>query len=81
MGEPQTGAELKRTIGVFALACTVVNITIGTGIFVLPALVAEHVGAAAIICFFICGILIFLIGLCFAEVVQKLLVRVALMSI
>jgi len=71
MGEPQTGAELKRTIGVFALACTVVNITIGTGIFVLPALVAEHLGAAAIICFFICGILIFLIGLCFAEVGSK----------
>ena len=72
MGEPQPGAELKRTIGVFALACTVVNITIGTGIFVLPALVAEHLGAAAIICFFICGFVIFLIGLCFAEVGTKI---------
>ena len=62
---------LKRTIGVFGLACAVVNITVGTGIFVLPALVAEHMGAAAIICFFLCGLLIFLIGLCFAEVGSK----------
>lgn len=71
MDTTQTGVDLKRTIGVFGLACAVVNITVGTGIFVLPALVAEHLGAAAIICFFICGLLIFLIGLCFAEVGSK----------
>lgn len=63
--------NLKRTIGVFGLACAVVNITVGTGIFVLPALVAENLGAAAIVCFFICGLLIFLIALCFAEVGSK----------
>lgn len=72
MSNLQTGVDLKRTIGVFGLACAVVNITIGTGIFVLPALVAEHLGAAAIICFFVCGILIFLIALCFAEVGSKI---------
>lgn len=49
-----------------------VNITVGTGIFVLPALVAENIGAAAIICYFICGLLIFLIALCFAEVGSKI---------
>ncbi|MEP6616412.1 MAG: APC family permease [Ginsengibacter sp.] len=64
--------NLKRTIGVFGLACAVVNLTVGTGIFILPALVAEHLGAAAIICFFICGLLIFLIALCFAEVGSKI---------
>ena len=63
--------DLKRTIGVFGLACAVVNMTIGTGIFVLPALVAEHLGAAALICYFICGLLIFLIALCFAETGSK----------
>ncbi len=63
--------NLKRTIGVFGLACAVINITVGTGIFVLPALVAENLGAAAIVCFFICGLLIFLIALCFAEVGSK----------
>lgn len=71
MSNLQNGTDLKRTIGVFGLACVVVNITIGSGIFVLPALVAEHLGAAAIICFFVCGILIFLIALCFAEVGSK----------
>lgn len=66
--------NLKRSIGVFGLACAVVNMIVGTGIFVLPALVAEHVGAAAIICFLICGLLIFLIALCFAEVGSKVTV-------
>lgn len=74
MRKMETGPDLKRTIGVFGLACAVVNITVGTGIFVLPALVAEHLGAAAIICFFVCGVVIFLIGLCFAEVGSKVTV-------
>src|SRR5580704_6389752 len=63
--------NLKRDIGAFSLASTVVNMMIGTGIFVLPALAAEKLGAAAIICFFICGFLISLIALCFAEVGSK----------
>ena len=64
--------DLKRSIGVIGLTAAVVNITIGTGIFILPALVAENLGAAAIICFFICGFLIFLIAMCFAEIGSKI---------
>jgi basic amino acid/polyamine antiporter, APA family len=63
--------NLKRDIGTFGLACTVINLMIGTGIFTLPALAAEKIGAAAIICFIICGLLIFLIALCFAEIGSK----------
>ena len=59
--------QLKRSIGVFGLTCAVINMTIGTGIFVLPALAAEHMGNAAIFAFLVCGFLIFLIALCFAE--------------
>jgi basic amino acid/polyamine antiporter, APA family len=59
--------QLKRSIGVFGLASAVVNMTIGTGIFVLPALAAEHMGNAALFAFLVCGFLIFLIALCFAE--------------
>lgn len=59
--------QLKRSIGVFGLAAAVINMTIGTGIFVLPALAAEHMGNAALFAFLICGLLIFLIALCFAE--------------
>lgn len=64
--------NLKKEIGTVGLAAAVVNITIGSGIFVLPALAAEHLGAAAIISYFICGGLIFLIALCFAEVGSKI---------
>ena len=64
--------NLKREIGIFGLAIAVINITIGSGIFVLPAVVAEKTGAAAIICYLVCGLLIFLIGLCFAEVGSKI---------
>jgi len=60
--------QLKRSIGVFGLAAAVINMTIGTGIFVLPALAAEKMGAAALLAFLICGVLIFLIAMCFAEV-------------
>ena len=59
--------QLKRTIGVFGLTCAIVNMTIGTGIFVLPALAAQHMGTAALFAFLVCGFLIFLIALCFAE--------------
>jgi amino acid transporter len=71
MPQPQP-TQLKRTIGVFGLACAVINMMIGSGIFVLPALVAEHLGAAAIICYGICGGLIFLIALCFIEIGTKI---------
>lgn len=66
--------NLKREIGTFGLASAVINIMVGSGIFVLPALAAEKMGAAAIISFFICGALIFLIALCFAEVGSRVTV-------
>ncbi|MFT3910266.1 MAG: amino acid permease [Ferruginibacter sp.] len=66
--------NLKREIGTFGLAAAVINIMVGSGIFVLPALAAEKMGAAAIISFLICGALIFLIALCFAEVGSRVAV-------
>jgi amino acid transporter len=63
--------KLKRTIGPAGLAIAIVNITIGTGIFVLPALAAENLGAAVIISYLICGLVIFFIALCFAELGSK----------
>ena len=64
--------NLKRTIGPVGLAMAIVNITIGTGIFILPALAAKNLGAAAIISYFICGLVIFFIALCFAELGSKI---------
>jgi len=66
--------ELKREIGVRALALAILNMTVGAGIFVIPAIIAENLGAAAILAYLICGALIFLIALCFAEVGSKITV-------
>ena len=58
---------LKRTIGVWGLSANIVNIVVGTGIFVLPAIVAAGLGSAGLIAYLFCGLLIALIMLCFAE--------------
>ncbi len=58
---------LVRVVGVPALAASIVNIVVGGGIFVLPALAARLVGPAAPIAFLVCGVGIGLIVLCFAE--------------
>lgn len=60
--------NLKREIGVRSLTLAILNMTVGTGIFVIPAIIAQNLGAAAIIAYLVCGALIFLIALCFAEV-------------
>ena len=62
---------LKKEIGVRALSLAIINMTIGTGIFVIPAIIAENLGAAAIVAYLVCGVLMFLIALCFAEVGSK----------
>ena len=63
--------NLKREIGVRSLTLAILNITAGSGIFIIPAIIAEDLGAAAILAYLVCGALIFLIGLCFAEVGSK----------
>jgi len=42
-----------------------VNVMIGAGIFVLPAIVAAGLGSASIVAYLFCGFLITLIMLCF----------------
>jgi amino acid transporter len=49
----------------------IINQTIGTGIFVIPAIIAVNLGAAAVVTYLVCGGLIFLIALCFAELGSK----------
>jgi APA family basic amino acid/polyamine antiporter len=44
-----------------------INYMIGAGIFVLPALVAANVGAAAPVIFVICAVAMALIVACFAD--------------
>jgi amino acid transporter len=58
---------LRRVIGPFVLAATIVNITVGGGIFRLPSSVAGSLGAAAPLAYVVCAVAIGLIALCIAD--------------
>jgi amino acid transporter len=60
-------SSLHRSIGTFALAASIVNVTIGGGIFRLPADMAATLGATAPLAYLLCAIAMGLIVLCLAE--------------
>ncbi|WP_296618310.1 APC family permease [Marivirga sp.] len=62
---------LKREVGVWGLSANILNIIVGAGIFVLPAIIAGIMGASAVMTYLICGFLIGLVMLCFAEAGSK----------
>lgn len=66
-----TEEGLKREIGLWGLTANIINIVIGSGIFVLPALVSEGLRSAGILAYLFCGFLITVIMLCFAEAGSK----------
>ena len=59
--------SIPRFIGVVGLSLMAVNFIIGSGIFGLPGLVGAQLGAAALLAYLVVVVLIFLVGLCFAE--------------
>src|SRR5580765_4930062 len=59
--------SLVRAVGITGLAASIVNVTIGGGIFRLPALVAFQLHAAAPLAFLVCAAAMSLIVVCFAE--------------
>jgi amino acid transporter len=71
MTDPTSSATseraLQRSIGTRALAASIVNVTIGGGIFVLPAIIAAGLGAAAPLAYVVCAVAFGLIVACFAE--------------
>ena len=62
----QRSENLVRGLGVRQLAASIVNATIGAGIFVVPALVAQGLGAAAPIAYVICAVMMALVVTTFA---------------
>ncbi len=64
---PSGESSLLRAIGVLGLAAGIVNVTVGGGIFRLPADVARSLGAAAPLAYIVCAVAMGLIVLCFAE--------------
>lgn len=67
-----TDEGLKREIGVWGLSANMINIMVGAGIFVLPALVAQTLGAASVLGYLFNGFMVALVMLCFAEVGSKI---------
>jgi amino acid transporter len=65
--EASRESSLIRAIGVVGLATGIVNVTIGGGIFRLPADVARGLGPAAPLAYLACAVTMALIVLCFAE--------------
>jgi amino acid transporter len=63
---PASDAGLVRAIGARQLTASIVNVTIGAGIFVLPAVASAGLGGAAPIAYIVCAVLMALIVCCFA---------------
>ena len=57
---------LVRALGVRQFTASIVNTTVGAGIFLLPALVSRELGAAAPLAFVVCGLAMALIVSAFA---------------
>jgi amino acid transporter len=66
-GAINADSALVRAIGVWGLAAGIVNVTVGGGIFRLPADVAAALGPAAPIAYLVCAVAMGLIVLGFAE--------------
>ena len=66
-GPSSSESSLVRSIGTVALAASIVNVTIGGGIFRLPADMAATLGATAPIAYVLCAVAMSLIVLCMAE--------------
>jgi len=58
---------LSRELGVRQLAAVIFNYTVGSGIFVLPAVVAAQLGPSAILAYVVCAFIMTLSVVCFAE--------------
>jgi APA family basic amino acid/polyamine antiporter len=65
MDVPSEGG-LVRAIGARQLTASIINVTIGAGIFVLPAVAAAGLGAAAPTAYIVCAVLMALIVCCVA---------------
>jgi amino acid transporter len=63
---------LKRVVGVFGLSLNIVNITIGAGIFALPAIIGIELGAFSVYAYIFCGIMMAAIMLCYAEIGSRI---------
>ena len=72
MASEKTDEGLKREIGLPAFAMSIVNNSIGSGIFALPAIIGIQLGAFGVFSYVFCGIMLATIMLCYAEVGSRI---------
>lgn len=65
--QQSSNPTLIRAVGVFGLAASIFNCTVGGGIFRLPAGAAAAAGSAAPLVYIICALVMGCVVLCFAE--------------
>lgn len=65
-------SSLKRAIGFWGMVSNTINIIVGAGIFILPAIVAGSMGITSIFAYLTSGLLMILIMLCFADIGSKI---------
>ena len=58
----------KRVVGVTGLSLSIINLTVGAGIFALPAIVGVKLGAFSVFAYLFCGLMMAAIMLCYAEI-------------
>jgi amino acid transporter len=68
----QQSEGFKRELGVLDVATNVVNISIASGIFLLPAIIAAMLGSMSIVAYILCGLMFFMVALCYAEVGSRI---------
>jgi amino acid transporter len=71
MSETKEG-HLKREMGISDVVTNVLSISIGSGIFLLPALVYVILGHGSILAYIFCGLIFLSIGLCFGELSNRI---------
>ncbi len=64
--------ELKKDLGIWDVITNVLSISIGSGIFLLPALVYVILGHGSIVAYIACGLIFLALGLCFGEVSSRI---------
>lgn len=64
--------HLKRELGISDVITNVLSISIGSGIFLLPALVYVILGHGSILAYIFCGMIFLSIGLCFGELSSRI---------
>lgn len=72
MSTTNTNEGLKRVIGVPGLAATIINNTIGAGIYALPAIVGLQMAGASILGYLFCGFMLVTIMLCYVEIGSRI---------